>query len=80
MVKNEETRIKRFRNHPTMKEIVREFLKKKKGAVTLEELTDHVLKNVKLVSKTPRNSVFSVLKRMDDVERVSQATYKIKGK
>lgn len=69
---------KRKKNSPSMKELISEYLKKRKNSTAeLREITDYVLARVTLTSKKPRNSVYSVLYRMDDVQRIDDRTYKL---
>jgi len=70
----------RVRNSPPMREIIRKYMVKKGDAVSFDEIYGHVSKSVTLMTKTPRNSVFSVLTRIPDVERVGPAIYKLKSK
>jgi len=70
----------RIRNSPPIKHIIREYMRSKGDAVPFEEIYEHVSKSATLVSKTPRNSVFSVLTRMPDIKRVSHAKYKLTAK
>jgi hypothetical protein len=70
----------RIRNSPPIKHIIREYMHSKGDPVSFGEIYEHVSKLATLVSKTPRNSVFSVLTRMPDIERVSHAKYKLTAK
>ncbi len=70
----------RVRNLPPMREIIRGYMTKKGDAVSFEEVYKHVSKSATLLGKTPRNSVFSVLTRIPDIERVGPALYKLKDK
>jgi hypothetical protein len=80
-LKNWEATMKqRVRNSPPMREIIRGYMIKKGNAVSFEEIFIHVSKSATLLGKTPRNSVFSVLTRISDIERVGPAMYKLKNK
>ncbi len=73
----------RVRNQPTIKEVILEFLVKKREDATVDEIYNHVAESVTLLSKTPRNSVFSVLTRMPEVKRVGSkrsGRYKLAAK
>jgi hypothetical protein len=70
----------RVRNSPPMRDIIYRYIAKKCDAVSFEEIYKHVSKSVTLLGKTPRNSVFSVLTRIQDIERVGPAMYKLKSK
>ena len=70
----------RVRNSPPMRDIIRGYMAKKGDAASFEEIYTHVSKSVTLMGKTPRNSVFSVLTRIPDVERVGPAMYRIRSK
>lgn len=61
---------KRIRNVPPISAIVRQFLKSKGVAVSFEEIFQHVIRLVQIRSETPRKSVYSVIYRMQDVQRV----------
>lgn len=67
----------RYRNSPPIKAIIREFLAKKREGASVQEIYEHVQRFVVLTSETPRNSVFSVLVKMQDVQRVSPGKYKL---
>ena len=67
----EKVRKKRYRNNPSIRMIILEYLAKHPVA-SFGEICSHVIAQpIKLTSKTPRNSIFCVLVRMDNVERVS---------
>lgn len=70
----------RVRNSPPMRDVIHGYMVKKGKAASFEEIYTHVSSSVTLMGKTPRNSVFSVLTRIPDVERVGPAMYRIKSK
>ena len=67
----------RYRNTPPIKEVIREFLARKKDGASVQEIYKYVQRFVAFTSKTPRNSVYSVLVRMQNVERVGPGKYKL---
>jgi len=70
----------RVRNSPSIKDIIREYMAKKGDVASFEEIYDHVSKSVTLMTKTPRNSVFSVLTRIPGIERVGPARYRLENR
>ena len=68
---------RRIRNSPTIREIIQEFLAGKSEAASFDDIYNHVVKRVTLISKKPRASVFSVLTRMPDVVRTQPSKYVI---
>ena len=69
---------RRYRNNPPIRVIIQEYLAQRSVA-SFADIYAHVTsQNVKLTSKTPKNSVVCVLVRMDNVERVSRATYSLR--
>jgi len=68
----------RMLNSPPIKGVIREFLRHKRDPVSFQEIYEHVMKNVVLVSETPRNSVYSVLFRMQDVQRINRGKYRLR--
>jgi len=68
----------RVRNSPPIRDIIHEYMVKKGDTVSFEEIYKHVYKSVTLLGKTPRNSVFSVLTRIPDIERVGPAMYRLR--
>jgi len=69
-----------FRNSPSMKVIIHDYMVKRGDAASFEEIYEHVHNSVTLLGKTPRNSIFSVLTRIPDIERVGPAMYKLRGR
>ena len=67
----------RYKNTPPIKEIIQGFLAGKKDGASVHEIYEYVQRFVTLTSETPRNSVFSVLVRMQNVERVGPGKYKL---
>lgn len=67
-----------MKNSPTIKKVIGEFLlyKKEEGAY-VKEISEYVQKHISLNSKTPRNSVFSVLTRMENVQRFGPGKYRL---
>lgn len=63
----------------TIRFVVLQYMKKA-GCATFGEIYEGVRRTVKIDSKTPRNSVFSVVSRMSELERVEKGTYKLKRK
>jgi len=70
----------RIRNSPSVKHVIREYMLRKGDTASFKEIYEHVCKSATLLSKTPRNSVFSILTRMPDIQRVRPATYKLTTK
>lgn len=68
---------RRIRNSPTIREIIREFLAGKSESASFDDIYNHVVKRVTLISKKPRASVFSVLTRMPDVVRTQPSKYNL---
>jgi len=70
----------RHSHQTTMSGVIRVYLARKKShEASFDDICKHVLRSITPESRTPRNSVFSVLARMPDVERVRRATYRLKG-
>lgn len=67
---------KRIRNSPTIESLIREYMLNKGDEVSLNEINDYVQSKATILSKTPRNTVFSVIFRMSDVQRISRSLYK----
>jgi len=67
----------RYRNTPPIKDVIREFLVNKGDGASVQEIYEYVQRFVMFTSKTPRNSVFSVLVRMQNVQRVGPGKYKL---
>lgn len=68
---------KRYRNNPPIRMIIQEYLTKHDIA-SFKEIYNYVsAQPIKLVSEKPENSVFSILTRMDNVERVGYARYRL---
>ncbi len=80
MSEGKETSNQRIRNKPSTREVIREFLKREGKTVTYDEIYNYTVSKVRLTTKTPRNSIYSVLIRMDDVKHVGTGQYKFKGK
>ena len=69
---------KRYRNNPPMWVVVRDYLAEHHVA-SFDSIYNHVIaQGIKLTSKTPRKSVYSTLSRMDSVERVGRASYRLR--
>jgi hypothetical protein len=73
-----EKRKLRYKNKPPIRQIIQEYLEKNKTA-SFTEISSYVKKQpIKLTSKKPGNSIYSILVRMKNVERIGYATYKLK--
>ena len=70
----------RVRNSPPMRDVIHGYMVKRGKPASFEEIYTHVSSSVTLMGKTPRNSVFSVLTRIPDIERIGPAMYRVKGK
>jgi hypothetical protein len=68
---------RRVRNSPTIQEVIRDYLKAKVEPAKFGEIYEYVSERVTLAAKKPRASVFSVLARMDGVERVGPGQYRL---
>jgi len=66
----------RVRNSPKIEFIIREYLSNKADAASLAEITEYVQSKATILSKTPRNTIVSIIFRMPDVERVVKGLYK----
>ena len=66
-----------MKNNPTIKEVIEQFLLDKKDGACVKEISEYVQIHIALNPKTPRNSVFSVLTRMKNVERFGPGKYKL---
>lgn len=70
---------RRSRNNPPIRTIIEQFLSEHPSGASFEQICKHVqTQAIKLISKTPRNSIYSVLVRMNNVERVAPATYRLR--
>ena len=67
----------RYRNTPPIKDVIRRFLAGKRDGASVQEIYEYVQRFVTLVSETPHKSVFSVLVKMKDVQRVGPGKYKL---
>ena len=67
---------RRIRNSPTIESLIREYMLNKRDVVSLDEINDYVQSKATILSKTPRNTVFSTIFRMADVQRVNKSLYK----
>jgi len=70
---------KRYRNNPPIRVIIEKYLKGKEEA-SIVEIYKHIQQtSAKLVSKKPKNSVYSIIARMPNVERVRYGKYRLKA-
>jgi hypothetical protein len=68
----------RKKGSPSIKDVISDFMTRNRSReYSFQEIYEHVQEAIGLTSKTPRNSVFSVLVRMADVERVGRGTYRL---
>ena len=69
---------KRYINNPPIRMIIQEYLAKNDTA-SFKEIYNYVsAQPIKLVSEKPENSVFSILTRMNNVERAGYARYRLR--
>jgi len=69
---------KRYRNNPPIRMIIQEYLTKHDTA-SFKEIYNYVsAQSIKLVAEKPENSVFSILTRMNNVERIGHAQYRLR--
>lgn len=67
-----------IRNKPSIRVIIEKYLLNR-NEVLLEDIIKHVNKqHVTFKTKTPRNSIVSILCRMQNVEHLGRGKYKIK--
>lgn len=72
------SRSKRYRNNPPIRMIIQEYLTKNDTA-SFKEIYNYVsAQPIKLVSEKPENSVFSILTRMNNIERIGHARYRLR--
>jgi len=70
---------RRFRNNPPIRILIEGFLTKRKEA-SFKEIYEYIEKqNIRLVSKTPQRSVYSIMHRMNNLERVGLGKYRLKS-
>jgi len=70
---------KRIRNKPPIRILIENFLTGKREA-SFQDIYSYIQKqDIKLVSKTPRNSIFSIVTRATNIERVGSGKYRLKS-
>ena len=69
---------KRIRMRPTIEECAIAVLEKSGGPMTLMEIFDGVLKMRPTGGKTPRNTVYSVLYKSENIVRLGNGVFDLK--
>ncbi len=67
----------RYRNSPSIKQLIGEVLRENEEGVSLEDIYIYVLPKVKLLGKTPKKSIYSVLTKMTNIQKYSSGKYKL---
>ena len=67
-------------NSPSTRELIIDYLTRRGGPASFDDIYQTVSKSVQLATETPRASIFSILIRSPEIERVDRATYKLRCK
>lgn len=67
---------KRIRNSPSIKSLICEYMLNKGDVVSFKEIYNYVQSKATILSKTPQNTVYSIIFRTSDIQRVGKSLYK----